>query len=62
MADRVRYGKGDAIEGEIILFQCRTVDSRVSHGSSGHRQTSGRLERRAYCEIEKPYRRRAKGT
>lgn len=55
MTEQVRYRVGDAIEGEIILFQCRKMVWRVSHGSSAHRQTSGRLERRARCVIDKEY-------
>jgi hypothetical protein len=52
----VYYKNGDAIKGEIILFDCRKFTfSKVINRTSTHKTQSGKLEN-AYCVIYRQFR------
>jgi hypothetical protein len=52
----VYYKNGDAIKGEIILFDCRKFTfKKLINRTSTHKAQSGKLEN-AYCVINRQFR------
>ena len=51
-------GKGDAIKGEKLAFNCRKhfLHRKPTPGTSSHRAKSGTLSVNAFCVIEKEFR------
>jgi len=50
------YKKGDAIQGEIILFDCRKFTfTKLINRTSTHKAQAGKLEN-AYCVINRQFR------
>ena len=53
----MHYEPGDALNAERIAASAMRIRSvRVIHGTGSHRRQACRLERDAYCVIEKPFR------
>lgn len=58
----IYYQQGDAIEGQRIAAQARSIGRiLVAHGSSSHRIQTTVLRESAYCVIEAPLRKVTEG-
>ncbi|HGJ66908.1 TPA: hypothetical protein ENS27_16235 [bacterium] len=52
----IYYKKGDAIKGEMILFDCRKFTfTKLINRTSTHKAQAGKLEN-AYCVINRQFR------